>query len=110
MGKPKTSKQSRQKLKLKFSFFIPKSIFFMKKIRMIVSAVAVFAVVSGALAFKSANLNAFQCISNVCTLKDQTVDPNGTDIQLGQGAVTTVNIAGQACAGRCDAATNYSLE
>jgi hypothetical protein len=49
----------------------------MKKVRMIVSATVVFAVVGGALAFKTPARNLFQCIQNQC-LAVQFSDVNGT--------------------------------
>jgi len=82
----------------------------MNKIRMIISAVAVFTVVVGALAFKSSNLIAFQCVNNVCTFKSQFINPNGNSIHLSQGALTNVNITGQPCPNTCDQPVDYTLE
>jgi len=84
----------------------------MKKVRMIVSAVAVFAVVGGALAFKTPNLNAFACddATNKCVLSRQTVNPAGSTLHLAKGAITTANIAGQTCTSICDQPITFSVE
>jgi len=88
-------------LKFILNLIDDKSTHVMKKIRMIVS---------GALAFKSPDLNAFQCVNNVCKLKHKPVDPNGVEFHLTKGAVTNITIDGLPCINRCDTATNYSLE
>lgn len=53
MGKPKTIEKSRQySIYFKFSLLIYKGDYFMKKARIVLSAVALLAVVGGSLAFK----------------------------------------------------------
>jgi len=69
--------------------------------KMIVSAAVVFAVVSGALAFKNPSNKAFECqtqgSTSTCVLITSNVS-TGTNHQLqNPGIITTTNLAGQDC-------------
>ena len=77
---------------------------------MIVSAVAVFAIVSGALAFKGTATKAYRCESpagqEICVLKHTNLDLGGTGFFA--NAITPDNIAGKKCVDFCP--TSVSIE
>ena len=87
----------------------------MKKVKLMVSALAIVAVIGGALAFKAKTLPSvklYTSLDGTC-VKDQpannfVTDPAGTPFT--QATITDANIAGDAATGVCDFSITVSPE